>query len=182
MAIHYSLAPTLTSSSATYKTKKFWVLSNTPSTSGNLGLDNPNPLLLWGAAGILSDCLCQRWQAFFIHLKLLATGSWYFYPLHSIFTLGGRVRGLVRRNPCLEFSKFPQTMIKYFKFKCLILSHKVKPGFCPHKPIVCSKIDRPKCLQDYDCPVSQKCCSHCGLKCLEPQEWIVSGKYYHWCN
>uniref|UniRef100_A0A8C7B5S3 WAP four-disulfide core domain 8 n=2 Tax=Neovison vison TaxID=452646 RepID=A0A8C7B5S3_NEOVI len=46
----------------------------------------------------------------------------------------------------------------------------VKPGFCPHKPIVCSKIDRPKCLQDYDCPVSQKCCSHCGLKCLEPQE------------
>ncbi|KAK2509431.1 hypothetical protein MC885_012161, partial [Smutsia gigantea] len=44
----------------------------------------------------------------------------------------------------------------------------VKAGLCPGKPLMCSKIDKPKCLQDNDCPVAEKGCSLCGLKCLEP--------------
>uniref|UniRef100_A0A8C9AY81 WAP four-disulfide core domain 8 n=1 Tax=Prolemur simus TaxID=1328070 RepID=A0A8C9AY81_PROSS len=42
-------------------------------------------------------------------------------------------------------------------------------GFCPRKPLVCPKIDKPKCLQDDDCPLAEKCCTDCGLKCMEPQ-------------
>ena len=41
-----NLLPPIEPSSATvYKTRKFWIISNTP-ISGALGLDNPNPLIL----------------------------------------------------------------------------------------------------------------------------------------
>ncbi|XP_069351842.1 WAP four-disulfide core domain protein 8 [Eulemur rufifrons] len=41
--------------------------------------------------------------------------------------------------------------------------------FYPRKPLVCPKIDKPKCLQDDDCPLAEQCCTDCGLKCVEPQ-------------
>ncbi|XP_036900658.1 WAP four-disulfide core domain protein 8 [Sturnira hondurensis] len=44
----------------------------------------------------------------------------------------------------------------------------VKSGFCPEKPLLCVKIDKPKCLRDEDCQLGAKCCSRCGLKCLDP--------------
>ncbi|XP_028354082.1 WAP four-disulfide core domain protein 8 isoform X3 [Physeter macrocephalus] len=46
-------------------------------------------------------------------------------------------------------------------------SSTVKAGFCPNKPPTCSRIEKPRCLQDDDCPLTAKCCSLCGLKCLE---------------
>ncbi|EPQ11415.1 WAP four-disulfide core domain protein 8 [Myotis brandtii] len=45
----------------------------------------------------------------------------------------------------------------------------VKTGSCPQKPPVCLRIDKPQCQRDEDCQLGEKCCSRCGLKCLEPQ-------------
>ncbi|XP_016060267.1 PREDICTED: WAP four-disulfide core domain protein 8 [Miniopterus natalensis] len=68
-----------------------------------------------------------------------------------------------------ESPNLSQTMIKYFKVKCLVLSHKVKTGSCPQKPQTCPKIGKPRCTDDHDCQLGEKCCSLCGLKCVEPE-------------
>ncbi|KAM5219575.1 WAP four-disulfide core domain protein 8 [Hipposideros larvatus] len=78
--------------------------------------------------------------------------------------------GFVCVTPWKDSPNWSQTMIKSFKVKCLVLSRKVKAGFCPQKPSLCSKIDKPKCMKDEDCPLSEKCCLRCGLKCLEPKD------------
>lgn len=58
-----SVPPLWSLVSTVYKTRKFFVFSNTP-TSGTLGLDNPNLLILYSQLGILSDFINQRWQSF----------------------------------------------------------------------------------------------------------------------
>ncbi|XP_054553883.1 WAP four-disulfide core domain protein 8 isoform X2 [Talpa occidentalis] len=54
----------------------------------------------------------------------------------------------------------------------------VKDGECPPMPTDCLKINRPTCLKDSDCPLTEKCCSRCGLICLNPNEEQNPGHSY----
>ena len=49
-------------------------------------------------------------------------------------------------------------------------------GVCPYRPMVymCDSGSTSTCLQDSDCPITQKCCaSGCGYTCQTPfgKEW-----------
>ncbi|KAG8519728.1 WAP four-disulfide core domain protein 8, partial [Galemys pyrenaicus] len=72
--------------------------------------------------------------------------------------------------PRVTFSRLSQALIKS---KCTILPPLVKDGHCPSGSVFCTRINKPQCLVDADCPLTEKCCSRCGLICIDPNTYTL---------